>query len=112
VEGCCRVIVPGKRVLSQETHQRGCNEAEVFDELPVVPCQSQEAPEASCRPQGRPGGHCRDLVGVHGDPALGDDMAKIGHRCGAEGTFGALQVEVVCLQCLEDDAHMLEVLRP
>jgi hypothetical protein len=90
VEGCLRVVVLGERVPPQETRQRGYDEAEVFDELAVVPRQPQEAPKSSCRPRERPGGHRRDLVRVYGDPALRDDVAKVGHRCGAEGALGAL----------------------
>ena len=112
VEGGCRVVVPSKRVSPQETREWGGNEAEVLDELAVVSRKPQKTPKSSCRPCERLGGHSRDLIGVHGDPALGDDMAEVGHLRGAEGTLRALQVEVVCSKGVEDDAHMLQMLRP
>ena len=44
-----RVVVPHERVSPQETRERGRDDAEVADELPVVSCQAQEAAKAPGR---------------------------------------------------------------
>ena len=36
-------------------------------------------------------------------------MAKVGHQRCPKRTLGALEVELVCLKCLEDDAEVLQV---
>jgi hypothetical protein len=56
--------------------------------------------------------HCCDLVGVHGHTIGGDDMAQVHHRGGAKRTLGALQMEVVHLESIEDGAQVLLVFGP
>jgi len=74
-----RIVIPCKRVSPQETRERGSDDAEVPDELPIVTRQTQEALEGLGGAGKWPRSHGGDLVGVHGDTALGDDMAQIGH---------------------------------
>jgi hypothetical protein len=111
-EGLHRLWRPSKGLLTEEARERGSVGAEVANELAVVPRKAQEAMNASCRPRLRPGGDRLHLVAIHGDAIGGDDVAQIGHRALAKGALGALDVEAMSSEGIEDEEDVLQVLSP
>ena len=55
---------------------------------------------------------CEYLVTVHGDAVGGDDMAEVCHRLLAKGTFGALELKLMCPQSLPDELDMTKMVLP
>jgi hypothetical protein len=64
------IIIPYKCILPQETRERGGDDVEVLDELPVVAREAQEAMKIACRLWQGLCSHGGNLVGIHGDIAL------------------------------------------
>jgi hypothetical protein len=52
------------------------------------------------------------LSRIHGNARLGDDMAEICDRDGAESTLGALDEELLVPKLEEDDTEVAQVVGP
>ena len=112
LEGGLGVVIPSERVSPQETRQRCREDAEVLNKFLFVAGEPQEAPQSPCRTWSRSRRDRRDLVGVHGNPLGGDDMAEVGDGGGPKRTLGTLEVQAVSAEGVEDDPDVLQVLRP
>ncbi|KAJ1276155.1 hypothetical protein BS78_05G192500 [Paspalum vaginatum] len=78
LEGRGSLGVPCERVAPQEPGEGRRDDAEIPDELPVVPGEPQETAEAPGGPRHRPGRHGLHLVGVHGDAVGRDHVPEVG----------------------------------